>query len=99
MAEGEWEKVQVAVSRADFSWAPIPSASASALKWLFWRMFGGSANPLSVDHYAAPPFAFTRGFRAALREASVSFGIERLENLQSVDPPPDFLRIIRKKLS
>ena len=23
-------------------------------KWLFWNMFGGSANPLSVDHYYFP---------------------------------------------
>jgi hypothetical protein len=23
-------------------------------RWLFWHMFGGSANPLSVDHYYFP---------------------------------------------
>jgi hypothetical protein len=50
-------------------------------------------------HYPSPPFAITKGFRAALREASVSFGIDRLKNLRSVDAPRDFLRMIRRKLN
>jgi len=50
-------------------------------------------------HYPAPPFALTGGFRTALRKASVAFGIARIKNLRSVNPPQVLLRLIRKKLS
>ncbi len=50
-------------------------------------------------HYPSPPFAITKAFRRALREASISFGINRLENLRSVVAPGKFLKLIWSSLN
>jgi hypothetical protein len=53
---------------------------------------------LTPRHYPQPPFAITKNFRAALREATITFGIKRLQQLQSTRAPKDFLALIRKKI-
>jgi len=49
-------------------------------------------------HYRYPPFAITKKFRAALRDASAAFGIGRIEKLRSVRPPTDLLTMIEKRM-
>ena len=49
-------------------------------------------------HYPSPPFVITKSFRAALRDASVAFGIDRLDRLRSSCPPRSLLTMIKKKM-
>jgi hypothetical protein len=49
-------------------------------------------------YYPLPPFAITRSFRAALREASMGFGINRIKGLRGVRPSVDLLKLIKKNM-
>jgi hypothetical protein len=50
-------------------------------------------------HYTSPPFAITKNFRTALRQASVDFGVSRIERLRSVRPPSALLAMIEKRMN
>ncbi len=50
------------------------------------------------SHYPPPPFAITKGFRTALRDATIALGIDRLKRLRSVRVPRDLLGMIRRRL-
>jgi hypothetical protein len=53
----------------------------------------------TFKHHITPPFAITNNFRAALRDASVAFGIGRIKKLRSVRPPRALLAMIEERMN
>jgi hypothetical protein len=50
--------------------------------------------PNTARHYPSPPFRVTGNFKKAFKQATFDYGVEKIKNMRTTNPPPKLLKMI-----